>query len=263
MVILGVIPKPENFVVLTADPGMENSKTYEYIEMMKDKCGGEGIEFYVVEGPNLYDDILNLGNTDKIRFDTPPYWVKIGDRKKEGRLLQGCTQVYKIYPMDRKIRDILATRFGISRKSTRLGDNIVEKWVGFSYSEIERVKPSNRKYSYFRYPLIDLKMNNDDVNAFFINNNLPIPPRSVCNACFANGLDTLKEMYYKRPKDWEQAVLVDDAVRDWSQIGVKNPVFVSKTLFPLSELAHRDFDLDNTNGDLENQYSCDSGYCFL
>jgi hypothetical protein len=263
MVLLGKIQiDKNNFLVLNADPGMENSFTYKYVEMMKGKCLDAGIEFVTVDGPNLYEDMINLKNTDKTRFDTPPYWT-LSSTGSVGRLMQGCTQIYKIAPMDRELRRQLKCRYGISDKSKRLGNEIVEKWIGFSYSELERIKPPKQKYIRFSYPLIDLKMSNKDVIQFFVDNNLSLPPRSVCNACFANGLDTFREMYQNRPRDWNQAINVDKSVRDWSQIGVRDRVFVSNTCIALEDLSQKDFDITKIKGDLENDYSCDSGYCFL
>lgn len=260
MVIMGIIEKPDNFIVLNADPGMENSETYYYIDFMKSVCKNHDIDFLAVPGPNLYKDIIGLSDSEKTRLDNPKYWTDNGPGKKEGMLMQKCTKHYKIAPMDREIRRQLETRFGISAKSRRIGEGIVEKWIGFSYSEIERIKPPEQKYIKFRYPLIERKMNNDDVVSFFKDHKLNLPPRSVCNACFANGTKTLMSMYIDRPEDWKQAVNVDNAIRDWSQIGVEKPVYVSKTLVPLEELAKTVF---SKSEDLESDYSCDSGYCFL
>lgn len=262
MVILEYIKKPDNFVVLNADPGMENSFTYKYIDFMFDRAKEAGIECIKVDGPNLYEDIINLKTTSKTRLDNPKYYVDKLDGTL-GTLRQKCTQAYKIFPMDREIRRILAERFSIPINRARIGNNIVERWIGFTYSELERIKPSQRKYYYLRYPLIEMKMKNDDIIKFYIKNKLPIPPRSVCNACFANGLDTFKEMYLNRPNDWKQAVNVDKAIRDWSQIKVTYPVYVSNTLIPLEVLAENDFEVSKFKKDLESDYSCDSGYCFI
>lgn len=266
MILLGKIKVDlENFVVLNANPGMENSGTYSYVEEMKKRCDEKGILFYTVSGPNLFDDLVGLKSTNKSRIDNPPYWTQNKETGKRGRLLQKCTQKYKIAPMDRKLREILEEKYGISRNSKRLGDNIVEKWIGFTYSEIQRIKPSSRRYYYFEYPLINLKWSNDDVVKFFLENKLKIPPRSVCNACFANGLSTLKEMYEQRPQDYEQAVRVDESVRDLSQVGIRDSVFVSNTLIPLKDLPKYNFNLDEIDKekDSEEDYSCDSGFCFL
>lgn len=258
MIIEGDIEVDKSkFVALNADPGMENSETYKYIEMMKIECEKAGIELITVPGPNLYNDLIELSETDKTRIDNPPYWTD-----KDGSpapLMQKCTKFYKIAPMDRAIRRILDDKFGISKNSRRIGENIVNKFIGFAYDEVERIKPSQQKYIEFSYPLIDMKLTKSDVEDYFKVNGFPIPPRSVCNACFANGTDTLMEMFLSRPQDWEQAVKVDEAVRDLTQIGVNNSVFVSKTLIPLADLATAHFTSPKNH---ENDYSCDSGYCF-
>lgn len=257
MVLLGELPKPDNFIVLNANPGMENSGTYEYVSMMFTKCRNAGIDAWTVEGPDLYEDLLELPHTNRTRIDNPPFWTKDG-RGKLGRLMQCCTKHYKIAPMDRAIRIVLEERFGISRKSSHLGEGIVEKWIGFAADETSRVKPPAQKYVRFRYPLIEMGMTTEDVAKFFDENNLPVPPRSVCNACFANNVAYFKEMHDNRPGDWAQAVAVDNAIRDMTKFGVKYEAFVSKTLLPLEELAARNFQVE----DADEEGGCHSGYCF-
>lgn len=258
MAILGYIPvDPDSFLVLTANPGMEDSRTYPHIDEMQEHGRRAGFTCLTVDGPNLYEDILALPANGRTRLDNPPYWTD-GGNGKEGRLKQGCTKYYKIAPMDRALRVYLEERHEISRKSGRVPQNCVEKWIGFGIGEVERIKPSQVKYSYFRYPLIERKT---DVAAFFEEIRQPMPPRSVCNACFSNGVNHYRDMYESRLDDWAQAVAVDEAVRDWSKIGVRNPVYVSKTLRPLRELAANDFQLPGREN--SEEYSCDSGHCFL
>jgi len=260
MAIKGYIQvDPDNFLVLTADPGMEDSRTYPHIAKMQERARDAGFTAITVDGPNLYRDIVSLDTSGKTRLDNPPYWTDRGDGRKEGKLTQKCTRFYKIEPMDRALRVFIEERCGISRVTRRLPAGCVEKWIGFGWDEIQRIKPSTQKYIRFRYPLIE---HNTDVKAFFDEIRQPMPPRSVCNACFSNGLDHYRDMYENRPDDWTQAVAVDDAVRDWSRIGVKYPVYVSKTLTPLRELAANGFQLPGRDN-VENDYSCDSGYCFL
>jgi hypothetical protein len=248
----------ERFAVLNADPGMENSKSYEYVALMREECAKAGIYFETVEGPNLYQDIVTLKEREATRIDNPPYFTK-DEKGKRGKLLQKCTAIYKIAPMDRAIRRLLEERHGVSRNTTRLGNAAVEKWVGFSYDEVMRIKPPAQKYVYFRYPLCELRMDRSDVLTYFEDRGLPIPPRSVCNACFANSVPFYKEMFENRPQDWAQAVAVDEAVRDWRQVHIDNPVFVSDTLKPLLELQMLGFD---ATGEDKSGWSCDSGYCF-
>lgn len=281
-VIRGDIPKPDSFVVLNADPGMENSDTYKYNIMMKEECIKNDIYFETVNGPNLYKDLINLTINGQTRVDNPPYWT-LNKKGKRGRLQQKCTRYYKLQPMDRAIRKLLFERFNINLDAKRIGYDIVERWIGFAADEKQRISPSRQKYQTIRYPLIEMNETREDVNQYFYNNSLPIPPRSVCNACFANGIDTFKDMYYNRPDDWNEAVKIDEACRDLSQIGINDQVFVSRTLVPLKDFPKYDFDskkmpiykyktdqetlfidatVKNTNND-EDDWSCDSGVCFL
>lgn len=258
MILREEIPRPESFLVLNADPGMENSATYDHVEAMRERCAVAGLAFETVEGPNLYRDLVTLRARKASRTATPPYWTKDPKTGKRGRLNQQCTEYYKIRPMDRAMRRALEERTGINRKSGKLPVGCVEKWLGFTYDEVSRVKPPPQQYVRFAYPLIDLGMTRAATEAYFAERGLELPPRSVCNACFANGPRTLKDMHDNRPEDWAQAVEVDEAIRDWTQIGIRRPVYVSDRLKPLQQLADEGFGL----GDDADGWSCDSGYCF-
>jgi hypothetical protein len=256
LVLRGVFPRPENFLVLNADPGMENSLTYKYVQRMFKLCREAGIECATVPGPNLYRDLVQLKMTGATRVDNPPYWT-VNEKGKVGQLMQKCTKHYKIAPMDRFLRLYMEKRFGISAKSKRIREASVEKWIGFSADEVHRCKPSSQKYIRFRYPLIENEITNADVLTIFEELGEKPPPRSVCNACFANGSKVLAEMQSSRPDDWEQACAVDDAVRDLKQVGINDQVFVSRDCRPLRQF---DSEAGHANGD---EWACDSGYCFV
>ena len=268
MVILGDYPKPESFIALNADPGIENSRTYEYIEIMMKECEKAGIHLATASGPNLLEDLRAVGRGERFRVDNPPYWTKDPNNGSRGQLMHKCTRHYKVAPMDRYIRGYLEEHHGISRKRSNLGEGMVEKWIGFSLDEELRIRDPRRKYIKFRYPLIELGMTDSDIIGYFKENGLPIPERSVCNACFSNGLATLKKMHDERPDDWKIAVELDEAIRDMSSVMVERTVFVNDKLMPLSELAEKNFLMDGedqmTFGFHDaDDWSCDKGYCFV
>lgn len=244
-------------VVLNADPGMENTETYSHVAMMRELCEERGVFFKTVDGPNLYLDLLALRDNGATRIDNPPYWTRNRDTGKRGRLRQACTQVYKIAPMDREVRRQLSERYGIGITSKRIPPRSVIKLIGFSADEQHRVSEPGQKYVRFAYPLIDAGLTKQDCLDYLRDIGQPIPPRSVCNACFANDAAYFRAMAKERPADFAQAVAVDESVRDLTQVGVQDEVFVSHTLRPVAELAG-----DETIPDLE-EWSCDSGYCFL
>lgn len=256
MLIRGEIERPKNLYVLNANPGMEHRATYEYTAKMRDEAHGAGIDFRTVHGPNLYDDLLN--REGKTRIDNPAYFTKNGDGK-EGRLRQKCTAHYKIAPMDREVRRILKADFGIGNRVT---SNMVEKWIGFAFDEQPRVSVPKQKYVYFRYPLIEAGMTKDDVRAYYQDRHIPMPPRSVCVACFANGTDHYKWQASNGTDDFERAVRVDDAVRDMTGVGIVQPVYVHRSLVPLRVLPDTGFEVGSSPEERE-RYACTSGHCFL
>lgn len=252
MVLRGDIKPLGKLLVLNADPGMENTFTYEYVRMMRQECESAGIQFITAPGPNLYQDLIGLKGSGKTRLDLPAYYTKSADGKK-GKLLQRCTAYYKIAPMDRELRSFMR------RNKLRLIANSVHKWIGFSANEVHRIKPPNAAYTAFRYPLVELGLSNKDVEEYLRDNKLPVPPRSVCNACFANSPAFMADMRLKRPSDYAQALAVDSAIRDLSQIGVRDEVYILSNLMPVKDAV----DSVNPSDYLDYSDVCESGYCFV
>lgn len=126
-----------------------------------------------------------------------------------------------------------------------------------------RIKEDGHKYIYYDYPLIDRHFKKADIAAYFKINGLQLPPRSVCNACYANDVAHFKKMCDERPDEfWGEAVLVDDAIRDLTQIGIRDECFVSSTLIPLRTLAEFNFVLPPKVIE-ESDQLCHSGHCFV
>lgn len=257
MVLRGDIQRPEPFLVLNSDPGMEDPRTYDFVSRSKQRCEEAGIHFITVPGRNLKEEILALKNTKATRFDNPPYWTKDPDTGKEGALKQGCTQVYKIAPMRRALRRFIKEHY--PKRSLRAG--AVVSWIGFAADEWHRCSDSDVKYIRLRYPLIEMKMDRLMVEGYYLKHGIAKPPRSVCTACFSNGVDYYKEMAENRPEQFELACQIDDSVRDWTQIGVRQEVYVSKTLIPLRKLREMNFGADD--GSIPEEMHCNSGVCFL
>ena len=246
------------FLVLNADPGMENEQTYQYVERMRGLCQAQGIEFVTAAGPNLFSDLVELDQTDATRFDLPPYWTRNRTTGKRGRLMQKCTAAYKIAPMDRAVRRKLRDLYG-ANVSGRIPNNIkIVKFIGFTSDEAHRITESKAAYTTFRYPLIEMGLSKQDTYDYFLHIGETPPPRSVCNACFANSLEHFIAMSVERPRDFAQAVAVDRAIRDLSQVGVTDECYVCSPLVPLDRLLDgEEYGID------EEDYSCDSGHCFI
>jgi hypothetical protein len=259
MLRLGILERPANLIVTNADPGMENSGTKAFVDKVKDQCAEMGVPFLRVER-NLYEDIMRVKRGELTRLDNPPFWTKDRITGKRGRLLQGCTAYYKIAPMDAAVRQWMADNIGVATNNTRLGSNAVRCWIGFSADEVSRIKEPPQEYKYFEYPLIEMGWGDSAITAFYIKHGIPMPPRSVCNACYANDVAMFREMYRMRYSDWEQAVAVDEAIRDLSCIGISDECYVSWTLIPLRVLAEMGFpEIDGERDAMK----CHSGHCFV
>lgn len=259
MILRGDIPCPNNFVVIRANPGMESSETNAYVNYMEIRLKAAGIPYIEVKR-NLLKAILELKASGRTRFDLPALWTRDRITGKRGQLIQKCTKWAKIAPMDAACRLWMQQMFGISARTKRLGTNLVTKWIGFSYDEWHRIKEDKRKYIAYDYPLINLRMEKPAVIQYFLDHNARLPPRSVCNACFANNVAFYKKMHDERPDEfWNEAVAVDEAIRDLSNVGVKEECYVSDTLLPLRELAARDFNVK----DGTQKSNCHSGHCWV
>lgn len=262
MVLRGHIERPENFIVIRANPGMENSETNRYCESMSARFQNAGIPYIEVKR-NLLRGLLDLKASGKTRFDLPPFWTRNRTTGKRGRLKQKCTKFFKIAPMDAAMRQWMHDNLGISKDSKRLGENILCKWIGFSLDEWMRIKEDRRKYMFYDYPLIDRHMKKADIQRYFALHGITSPPRSVCNACYANDVAHFKKMHDERPDEfWGEAVPVDEAIRDLSCIGVVDECFVSSTLIPLRDLAGMGFVLPTAVQEVADQM-CHSGHCFV
>jgi hypothetical protein len=98
MVLRGDMPKPEHFLVLNADPGMENQNSYPAVEYMRRRCLEAGIPFRTAR-TTLLHDLLTFKERGLTHLDQPPYWTRNRKTGKKGRLKQKCTMFYKVAAM--------------------------------------------------------------------------------------------------------------------------------------------------------------------
>lgn len=260
MILRGELPKPPNFIVLNGDPGMENSQSYEFVDSARQRCRMAGIPFETVRS-SLYHDLMTFKQRGLTRLDLPPFWTRDRETGKLGKLQQGCTRFYKIAAIRRSLRLHMFRYHGVGLESRR--PKPVTCWIGFAADEQNRADACESDVRYIRheYPLIQLGLTKQMLRDYYRERGIPEPPPSVCNACYSNGLAFLEAMYLDRPDDWEQAVAVDEAIRDLRQLGVRDECFVSSTLIPLKDLPGLNF--LKGQSELRRKHGCNSGACFL
>lgn len=119
MVLRGDLERPKNFVVIRANPGMENGDTNKYCADVAARFQAAGIPYIEVKR-DLLRGLLDLKTSGATRFDLPPFWTKNRETGKKGRLLQRCTNWAKIAPMDRALREWMHYNLGISKAMAEL-----------------------------------------------------------------------------------------------------------------------------------------------
>ena len=209
-----------------ADPGAEDSRTYEYLDWLNGWiASNNGIKLIHDKSMNLHDDIVNKWGNERIAC--LPLFSKNG-----GMMPRQCTNDYKINVVNRQIRKITKDK--------------VQLFIGISLDEMQRVFKPNRKYLEYHYPFCNLivnynrfeignyeKMTRGQIIKWFIKNKFKIPVKSSCVFCPFHNNNTWRELKKNNPKDWDLACKIDERVR--SKPGMQNEFYLHRSCQPLSK----------------------------
>jgi hypothetical protein len=218
MAIEGEFEKPD--CAIFADTQWEPKAVYDHLDWLESYSKENGIEVYRTSKGNLKEDVTQ----NERRFASIPLFVQRQDGK-EGQLKRQCTAEYKIKPVRRMVRSLL-------EKDVRY--SLVEMWMGISYDEIQRMKPSNVKYIQHRWPLIERTMTREDCVDWMLSKGYERPPKSSCIGCpyHDNGFwATMKE---ESPEEFMEAVEFDEKIRNIPK--VDSAAFLHRSLIPLREV---------------------------
>ncbi|MCY8047624.1 hypothetical protein MOC17_16265 [Bacillus haynesii] len=215
-----IIPK----YAIMSDTGNEPKKVYEWLEYLQSKV--ENIEIVLTNNGHITNDILNgIKNND--RFASVPFFTKAKDGSK-GILWRQCTGEYKIKAVRKEIRRLLG--YGPRQ---RVKEN-VRLWMGISTDEIQRVKPSQVNYIENYFPLIEYEMSRADCLKWFLDNEMPMPPRSSCIICPYHSNDHWRDMKLNDPESWKSAVVFDRKIRRLPKVDAD--VFLHRQCVPLDQV---------------------------
>ena len=226
-----------------ADPGAESPKTYETMELILDwQKLNDGIPIHVTKEKNLYKDILNQKNSTGHRLASIPAFTDNG-----GMIRRQCTYEYKIQPVIQQIRKL-------HNLKPRKHMPITQVWLGISLDEIERMKESLLPRVEYYYPLIESRMTRGDCMQIFDRFNFPRPPKSSCVFCPFHSDKNWKDIKDNDPESFEKAIEVDEAIRDMSQRGLDEPIFIHRSCKPLKDVEF---------ADQQELFMCEEGFCGL
>lgn len=214
-----ITPMPS--CAIFADTGWEPQAVYEHLQWLM--SGMLPFPVHVVSGGDLRQAVLNYSNASGGRFAAVPWFM----RRPNGDSAMGrrqCTKEYKLYPIRRKIRELLGG------KTPKGGAEI---WLGISTDEVFRMKPSANQYIVNRWPLIDALMSRWDCLQWLRRHGYPEPAKSACIGCPFHSDEQWRALR-QRPDEWADALEVDVAIRN--QPGSRGQQFMHHSLVPLSEV---------------------------
>lgn len=119
-----------------------------------------------------------------------------------GLLGRSCTSEFKIAPILKNLRQLCNIKRG--EKNAQ-----VTQWIGISYDEIQRMKPSRDKWTQHRWPLIELEMRRHDCITWLKKHGFPEPPRSACVYCPFHSNKEWRKLKDHEPEAFAEAVLVE------------------------------------------------------
>jgi hypothetical protein len=209
-----------------SDTGWEPKAVYDHLNWLIDESAKFGIEVIVTGRGNIREDILE-STTNKKRFASVPFYT-LNENGEKGMVRRQCTREYKIEPVQKKIRELLGYEPKQRVKET------VNMWMGISTDEIQRVKPSRKKWIKNQYPLIEKGMNRLDCLMWMERKGYPQPPKSSCIGCPFHDDRMWLDMKRNDPEAWEDAVYIDREIKKLPRF--KGKAFLHRSCKPLDQV---------------------------
>jgi hypothetical protein len=245
MAALGEIPKPH--VAVHSDTTHEMAGTYSHAKKWTPWLEEHGIPVVTVSATNT--DISNFGTKYKVQIPAVTHDLTTG---KHGQLNRQCTSDWKIAPLRRFARSVIG----------KTSPECVEMWMGISLDEWQRMRDSGTQYIKNVYPLVDQRLSRAYCVAWLEEHGLDIPPKSACTFCPYHNKDHWKRMKQAGGADWDEAVAVDEVIRDKGKGSGKDfQLFIHSSGLPLEEAVR--IPEDYGAHQIEMEIPCDSGHCFV
>lgn len=236
---LGLIPRFDYSIF--ADPGKEDRRSYEYLEYAMDWAKkNNGIPIVKVGDRNLYTDLMAGTNSTGNRFASIPAFTKNPDGST-GLLRRQCTGEYKIAEFNKALRRILD-----------LGNRnfpAVEIYNAITIEEVERVTTPDIAKFINVYPFCNVSFSKtgrsllkyvtatrSDCVQWLKANGFRIPVKSSCTFCPYQSDAQWLDKKQNDPAEWADIVNLDRAIRNSTAKGVREPIYLHRTLKPIDEV---------------------------
>lgn len=235
--------EPRPTAAIFADTQAEPASVYRWLDWLEAEIGRSPLPFPVIRVTrgSLTNDSLQLRKRVK-SVGAPwsksliPAYIKNPDGTR-GILGRSCTYDYKVMRLLKEQRRLA----GIKRGQKEI---TVTSWIGISFDEIQRMKPSRVAWVQHRWPLIELEMNRRDCLAWMERNGYPKPPRSACVYCPFHSDQEWKRLRDEEPQEFIRAVEFEKGLQEVKRQtpNMKGVPFLHGSLVPLGEVkfAERD-----------------------
>ena len=224
-----VTPMPD--AAIFADTQAEPASVYKWLDWLE---------------PNLPFPVHRVTRGDmtaeslliKERKDRTGHWSKslipafIENRDgSRGIMGRQCTYSYKVEQLERAARRLGKVKRG-QKKIT------VTQWIGISWDEIQRIKPSRVAWSQHRWPLVELRMGRRDCLKWMESHGYPKPPRSACVYCPFHSDNEWRRLRDEEPEEFARAIRFEkdlQAVKAKTE-KMRGVPFLHPSLVPLDQV---------------------------
>ena len=242
MSLHGEIENPADAAVF-ADTGAELETTHNTIGKLTEYANDFDIPVTIVHSKlgNIIDNALK---PDSKVGDIPFFTKDLNGKTKQ--LSKYCTNEFKTYPIWKWFRQ----EFGATHK------NPVAYWLGYTVSEITRMKPAKVKYVVRRYPLIEKRIGRDECYRYLEKYGFT---ETVASACWCCPFRRNSEYAYLTDTEHQKVVDFENNANQRGMIDGKqtSDLRIHRSLTPLSE---RPFDNPEQTDIFDDM--CDGGSCF-
>lgn len=221
-----ITPMPDCAVF--ADTGWEPRAVYDHLAWLRTP-NVLPFPVHIVSARNIRADLLRAGQDE--RWTSIPAFTRTvrGIRVEIGMIRRQCTKDYKIRPIRRKVRELASLAH---RRSPT--EPVAEQWIGISFDEVIRMKPSFEAWQVNRWPLIEMAMTRQDCLRWLERHDYPRPPKSACVGCPFHSDAEWRRLRDHDADAWAQAIEVDGLLRTGLR-GIRGEVFLHRSGVPLGE----------------------------
>jgi len=215
-------PMPDGAIF--ADTGAEPKYIYDWLDWLETQLPFP--VYRVMHKEGLHENIT--GNLKAGKFISVPFFTESINGK--GLLRRQCTREFKLWPLTRKIRELV----GLKYRQKAPKKILAVSYIGISLDESLRMKPSREHWIKHEWPLVDKGMRRWDCLEWMQKNGYPKPGRSACTFCPYHSNAEWSDLKNNHPEDFQSAVEIDEMIRGGVR-GTKEKLYLHRSLVPLTK----------------------------